>query len=83
MIIRASLWHNEITPYGVAMHHTCDRTLLGSRAEITEQLVKLADNAAAVKLDKTVNAVCINTDDRYIMQVSGYSARRGMYCDVL
>ena len=81
--INLHLWHDERTQYGIAMHHTSDTAIYGNRDEIKEQLKKYADNVENVKIDCTINGITINTDKRHIIQYSGYSNSKGMYCIVL
>ena len=82
MIVRVELWHNSQAQFGIAMYKTGETYLMGAKNEIMEELRRLADNTHVFKLDKTVNGIVINTDERHIMQVHGYGERRGMYCDV-
>lgn len=83
MVIKLDIWYSTPARYGIATYKSGERTLLGSRSDIAAQLSAYADNVNAIRIDKTVNSIAVNTTNRYIFQVSGYSARRGMYCDVL
>ena len=82
IMIRVSKWHNEVTKYGICTHKTSEEVIMGRLKEIAEKLRQIADNVDAVKLDNSVSSISINTDDRHIMQIAGWSYRRGMYCDV-
>ena len=81
--IHISLWHNSKTEHGIAQYHTADTAIWGNREEIIDKLSKWADNVNSLKIDKTINAITINTDDRWIMQYCGYSYNKGMYCKAL
>ena len=81
--IRIHLWHNEKTEYGIATHETKQFIKFGTATDIHKYLRGIADNADTVKINSTVSAICVNTDDRHIFQVCGYSASRGMYSTVL
>lgn len=83
MMISVNLWHNEKTQYGIATHLTRRLCMTGTAAEIERMLAQYADNADSVKIVPSVSAVSINTDDRFLFQVAGYSPSRGMYCDVI
>ena len=83
MMINVNLWHNEKTQYGTAAHLTRRLCMTGSAAEIKILLSQYADNTDAVKIVPSVSAVSINTDDRFLFQIAGYSPSRGMYCDVI
>ncbi len=81
--INLELWHNSQAQYGIAQYKTCNTSIWGNREEIQEQLKKYADNVENVKIDCTINGITINTDKRHIIQYSGYSISKGMYCKVL
>ena len=83
MTLDVQLWHNEKTQYGTATHLTRRLCMTGTAAEIALLLSQYADNTDAVKIVPSVSSVSVNTDDRFIFQVSGYHPSRGMYCDVI
>lgn len=82
-MIELNIWHNTKTPYGVAQYHTGRKHVFGTIKGIKEQLRKIADNVDKIKFDKSVTCLAINTDERFIFQVSGYSNQRGAYCDII
>lgn len=83
-LIHANLYHNSVGEYGICMHLTKSITMIGSAAIIEEKIRQYAPkNGHKVKISSAVNAVSINTDDQWVMQVSGYSPTKGMYCEML
>lgn len=83
LLIHLDIWYSSPDNYGPAMHKAGEKTLLGNKQEILEQLARYADNVTPAMVNRTVNGITVNTTYRRVIQVSGYSARRGMYCDVL
>ena len=81
--IRIHIWHNEKTEYGIATHETKQFIKFGTATDIRKYLCGIADNVDTVKINGTVSAICVNTDDRHIFQVCGYSESKGMYSTVL
>ena len=81
-IIRINVWGNERAPFGIAQHLRRSYERLYTLDELRAHLRTLSDNADMIRLHRGVTTVSVNADDRHVMQVGGYDARRGLYCDV-